>query len=150
MLVINKSNSYIGYKDLEGYYLSKGIKNSTSYVSSKWTIEFVTRNFYENPLKQVERLPPTLDKLNQTINLCLSMHKKCYVQIDIWEYTQPSYAQYYSQLKEYYSNNQNIKALKVVKEMENLGLKVAKVVYRWLPASQGNIKVPVVILFETN
>lgn len=149
ILVIEKSKSYIGYKDLETYYLSQGINDSTSYVSSKWTIEFITRNFYSNPLEQVKRLPSTLEKLNETLVQCLKDYEKCYVQIDIWEYTQPQYAQYYGQLNDYYANNENIEALKVVKEMKKIGLKVAKVVYRWLPSHKGNIKVPVIILFET-
>ncbi|NPA38514.1 MAG: phospholipid carrier-dependent glycosyltransferase [Candidatus Nanohaloarchaeota archaeon] len=150
LLVLSKSNAYTGYRDLEPYFLKEGNNNSMAFVSSEWTMEFVTREFYDNPLRQVDNLPKNFEDLQNYVNECLNHYEVCYLQIDFWEPTQPSYvSSWINELRQHYKGmEEDIVSLPTIQKLESLGFELVKVVYRNVGFASQQVKIPVVLLFE--
>ena len=143
-----KSWTHSGFMQLEKYIDNNVNNNSYMYVGSIWMMHFVTRNVYDNPVKHIKILRKNEDEQKQRLEECSKKYKSCYVEVDLWEWTQPGYVQYGSQLNTYLKT-QDINTLPVVRELkQQLNLTLIKTIYGLYPTPQGQVRIPVILFFK--
>ena len=139
-IILSKQYSYIGYKEA-GQWMQNNIeKNAIVFSGSRASTRFFLRNHLLNSAIQTKYLSANLTEMSKISYQYTFNNTPVYLQIDAWEYTQPKWA--FPFFDQEFENK--------VKKIEEYNFTIANIIYKELPAQNGFVKTPVVIIFKTN
>ena len=137
-IIHSKEYSYTGHKGA-GEWMEKNIeKNAIVFTGSHTSTRFFLRNHLVDSATQTKTLLGNLTELAKEAEKYNSNNIPVYVQIDAWEYTQPSWA--------YPFFNQEFGGK--IKKIEENNFTIATGIEKELPTEQGLMKNSVVLIFK--